>query len=56
VVAVPHSWTSLMDAAADQAGLPASLVAAQLAPESGWTPDTTSSAGAQGPAQFMPDT
>lgn len=56
VVSVPNGWGPLVDAAANQAELPASLVAAQLAQESGWTPDTTSPVGAQGLAQFMPAT
>ena len=32
------------------------MVAAQLAQESGWNPNATSPAGAQGIAQFMPAT
>lgn len=56
VVSVPNGWGPLVDAAASQAELPASLVAAQLAQESGWNPDTTSPVGAQGLAQFMPAT
>ena len=56
VVSVPNGWGPLVDAAARQAGLSASLVAAQLAQESGWNPDTTSPVGAQGLAQFMPST
>ena len=56
VVSVPNGWGPLVDAAANQAELPASLVAAQLAQESGWNPDTTSPVGAQGLAQFMPAT
>ncbi|WP_320415039.1 transglycosylase SLT domain-containing protein [Kocuria sp. cx-116] len=56
VVSVPNGWGPLVDAAANQAELPASLVAAQLAQESGWIPDTTSPVGAQGLAQFMPAT
>jgi murein DD-endopeptidase MepM/ murein hydrolase activator NlpD len=55
-VAVPNGWGLLVDAAAREAGLPASLVAAQLQQESGWNPDARSPAGAQGLAQFMPGT
>lgn len=55
-VSVPNGWGPLVEAAARQAGLPASLVAAQLAQESAWNPDAQSSVGAQGLAQFMPGT
>ncbi|UGQ15002.1 NlpC/P60 family protein [Yinghuangia sp. ASG 101] len=38
------------------AEVPAQLLAAQFAQESGWDPDVVSPAGAQGIAQFMPET
>ena len=53
---VPNGWAPLVEDAARTAGLPVSVVAAQLAQESGWNPDATSPAGAQGIAQFMPAT
>ena len=45
-----------MEEAARTAGLPVSVVAAQLQQESDWNPNAASSAGAQGIAQFMPET
>ena len=53
---IPNGWAPLVEAAAQTAGLPVSVVAAQLAQESRWNPDATSPAGAQGIAQFMPAT
>ena len=46
----------ILAAAAACPGLPAPLLAAQLAAESGWNPAAVSPAGAQGLAQFMPGT
>ena len=43
-------------AAAELSGLPPEIVAAQLDVESRWDPRAVSPAGAQGLAQFMPDT
>ncbi|MHA7241385.1 transglycosylase SLT domain-containing protein [Arthrobacter sp. TMS1-12-1] len=54
--AVPNGWGPLVEAAAKEAGLPASVVAAQLNQESGWNENATSPVGAQGVAQFMPAT
>lgn len=53
---VPNGWGDLVDAAAEEAGLPPSLVAAQIEQESQWNPDATSPVGAEGLAQFMPAT
>ncbi|MHA7192022.1 transglycosylase SLT domain-containing protein [Arthrobacter sp. MDT2-16] len=54
--AIPNGWGDLVDAAAKTAGLPVSVVAAQLKQESGWNEGAWSPAGAQGVAQFMPGT
>lgn len=56
VQSVPNGWGPLVEDAAKTAGLPGSVVAAQLNQESGWNEDAVSSAGAQGVAQFMPGT
>ncbi|GGG67302.1 hypothetical protein GCM10011374_34440 [Kocuria dechangensis] len=56
VVNVPHGWGPLVEEAAGTAGLPVSVVAAQLEAESDWNPDAGSPAGAAGIAQFMPAT
>ncbi|MBG6184672.1 murein DD-endopeptidase MepM/ murein hydrolase activator NlpD [Arthrobacter sp. CAN_A214] len=56
VQSVPNGWGPLVEAAAKTAGLPASVVAAQLNQESGWNENAVSPAGAQGVAQFMPGT
>ena len=56
VPTVPNGWGPMVDEAAETAGLPSSVVAAQLAQESGWEEDAESPAGAQGVAQFMPAT
>ncbi|TYC96185.1 transglycosylase SLT domain-containing protein [Arthrobacter echini] len=54
--AIPNGWSDLVEGAAATAGLPVSVVAAQLKQESGWHETARSSAGAQGVAQFMPGT
>ncbi|OUM44681.1 hypothetical protein B8W73_02725 [Arthrobacter agilis] len=53
---VPNGWGGLVNAAAKAAGLPVSVVAAQLKQESNWNEAAQSPAGAQGVAQFMPGT
>lgn len=55
---VPAQYAGLIEqAAADcKEGLPVSILAAQLKQESGFDPNAGSHAGAQGIAQFMPDT
>jgi murein DD-endopeptidase MepM/ murein hydrolase activator NlpD len=56
VINVPNGWGPLVAEAARTAGLPVSVVAAQLKAESNWDPNVGSSAGAAGIAQFMPET
>ncbi len=53
---VPGGWYDDVAAAAESSGLPAPILAAQLDQESRWDPDAVSHAGAQGLAQFRPDT
>ncbi|GAP61406.1 SPBc2 prophage-derived uncharacterized transglycosylase YomI [Arthrobacter sp. Hiyo1] len=53
---VPNGWGPLVSKAAGVAGIPASVLAAQLEAESGWNPQVTSPVGAAGLAQFMPAT
>ncbi|MGX5717514.1 peptidoglycan DD-metalloendopeptidase family protein [Arthrobacter sp. MAHUQ-56] len=53
---VPNGWGSLVSKAAGVAGIPASVLAAQLEAESNWNPRATSPVGAAGLAQFMPGT
>jgi hypothetical protein len=53
---VPPAYVSWVQRAARGTGLPASVVAAQINEESGFNPSATSSAGAQGIAQFLPST
>lgn len=53
---IPNGWTGLVEDAAETAGLPVSVVAAQLEQESNWNESARSPAGAQGVAQFIPGT
>ncbi|MDO2934196.1 transglycosylase SLT domain-containing protein [Paeniglutamicibacter sulfureus] len=53
---VPEQYREALDKAARTAGLPASLLAAQIKQESGWNPRAVSPVGAKGLAQFMPQT
>jgi murein DD-endopeptidase MepM/ murein hydrolase activator NlpD len=53
---IPNGWGGSVAAAAKTAGVPASVLAAQLEAESGWNPNAKSGVGAAGLAQFMPDT
>jgi soluble lytic murein transglycosylase-like protein len=55
-VQVPSQYRALVLEAAHRCpAIPAEILAAQLANESHWDPKASSSAGAQGIAQFMPD-
>lgn len=55
-VPVPE-WAELIDAAQEECvGIDGPVLAAQLDAESGWDPNAESNRGAQGLAQFMPDT
>lgn len=56
MVAVPSQYRGYVDAAAKATGLPADVVAAQIATESSWNPRAVSPTGAQGIAQFEPGT
>lgn len=51
-----NPYTTTIDSAASQYGIPPNLLAAQINQESGFNPNAVSSAGAQGIAQFMPAT
>lgn len=53
---VPKTYVPWVRGAAQGTGLPASVVAAQINDESGFDPSVTSSAGAEGIAQFLPST
>lgn len=53
---VPKGWVGWVRSAAQDTGLPASVVAAQINTESGFKSNVTSGAGAEGPAQFLPST
>ena len=55
-VAVPAAYAGTIEQAASTNGIPASLLAALLYHESRFEPNVTSSAGAEGIAQFMPAT
>ncbi len=53
---VPANYRELLlDAAARCPAIPVAVFAAQMEAESGWDPDASSSAGARGIAQFMPE-
>ena len=54
---VPEEYRALVLASAERCPqLPASILAAQIATESGWDPRAVSPAGAEGIAQFIPQT
>jgi murein DD-endopeptidase MepM/ murein hydrolase activator NlpD len=53
---IPNGWGGTVATAAKTAGVPASVLAAQLEAESGWNPNAKSPVGAAGLAQFMPGT
>lgn len=54
--AIPREWADDVAHAAEVSALPPELVAAQLDVESRWDPEAESPVGAQGLAQFMPET
>lgn len=54
--ATPPSLQSLIDTAAGRTGLPAELISAVMATESGFQPNAVSPVGAQGLMQLMPAT
>jgi murein DD-endopeptidase MepM/ murein hydrolase activator NlpD len=56
VANIPAEYVSYVQEAADISGLPAAIIAAQIQAESGWNPQAGSAAGAQGIAQFLPET
>lgn len=55
-VEVPEAFQQPVKDAAKTSGLPEEIVAAQIQQESGFSTTVSSPVGAQGPAQFMPDT
>ena len=52
----PAEYVAMARAAAQKWGVPENLFLAQIQLESSWDPNAVSSVGAQGIAQFMPDT
>ena len=54
--AIPREWADDVAHAAEVSGLPPEVLAAQLDVESRWDPGAESPVGAQGLAQFMPET
>lgn len=56
MTSVPSDYQSLISNAAQELGIPESVVAAQIALESDFNPNAISPAGAEGIAQFMPST
>ena len=53
---IPRQWADDVARSAEVSGLPPELLAAQLDVESRWDPEAESPVGAQGLAQFMPET
>lgn len=53
---VPKGYRSWVQTAAQDTGIPVPIVAAQINDESGFNANAQSSAGAEGPAQFLPGT
>lgn len=56
ILVVPSQYKDAIEKAAQTAGLPYSILAAQLKQESGFNPKAQSPVGARGIAQFMPGT
>lgn len=55
-VAIPDEYLEAVKKSAATAGLPVSVIAAQLQQESNWDPNAQSPVGARGIGQFMPGT
>lgn len=55
-VNVPEEYREAVDKAAEESGIPAQIIAAQIAAESNWNPKAVSPAGAKGLTQFIPST
>lgn len=56
MVYVPAQYAELVQEASTQLGIPVAVIAAQIAMESNWDPNAKSPTGAEGIAQFEPDT
>lgn len=55
-VEIPDDYVGMVEDAAAESGLSPEVIAAQIATESDWSEDAVSPAGAEGIAQFMPET
>jgi hypothetical protein len=53
---VPVQYQGIIEMASQSSGIPATVLASQIQAESGFNPNATSSAGAEGIAQFEPAT
>lgn len=56
VINVPEEYKQDIEAAAEESGFPAQILAAQVQAESNWDPNAVSPMGARGIAQFIPST
>lgn len=56
MVYIPSQYLALVERASQDTGIPVQIIAAQIALESNWNPKAISKTGAQGIAQFEPDT
>lgn len=55
-IEIPEEYQEDISAAAEESGFSAEVIGAQIQHESSWEPDAESPVGAQGIAQFMPET
>lgn len=55
-VEIPDEYVDMVEGAAEESGLSSEVIAAQIATESNWNEGAVSPAGAEGIAQFMPET